>query len=880
MATTLPLATGRVPPHDLDAEMSIIGSIILDPLSIAKVLQFLHPEDFYRENNGQIYRAALDLFAAGEPIDNVTLAAQLQQMGLLDRVGGRAQLASMQSAVPTAANIEYYGRIVKEKAYKRRLISAGGNIAGYGYDDSIEAEDAINQAQSLVFGVADDRDQRELARLYDLLGPAMERISLQMESGQGVVGIPSGFHDLDRMTSGFKDSDLIIVAGRPSMGKTSLALNVGLHAALEAKKSIAIFSLEMSKEQLTERLLTEQAQIDAQRMHRGLLTEAEFDRVSNSLGPLGEAAIYIDDTPVMDELSLQLKARQAKMRHNIDMIIVDYLQLMHGRARGDDNRVQEVSAISRALKGLARELRIPVIAISQLSRAPEQRPDKRPILSDLRESGCVTGDTPVYLPDSGTYVPIKELVGKSGFNVLALDKGWWRMDSRKVTNVFATGVKPVFKLTTQLGRSVRTTANHKFLTMSGWRRLDELKHGDHIALPRILQGPDRDTMTRAELGLLGHLIGDGCTLPTHAIQYTTKDPILAEEVVALAKDVFGDSVRPRIHEERTWIQVYLPPTRHLTHGVRNPIRVWLEELKVFGLRSHEKFVPAKVFNQSFAGVAIFLRHLWATDGCVRLTGDHYASIYYASSSMRLALDVQSLLLRLGINARISRHSQGSKGRDQFHVTLSGQSEMLAFLSIIGVLGEEKISHKALVLEYLLTRKSKTNRDVIPSDVWPLIAQPAMAVAGITQRSMQARLGMSYMGNSIFGQNLSRSRARRVADAVGSGEIELLATSDVYWDKVSSIEADRIEEVFDLTVDDLHNFVAGNIVLHNSIEQDADVVMFLFRPEYYKSDEKPGVAEIIVAKHRNGPTGMIELKFRRDHTRFYNLETRRPEPGTE
>src|SRR5690348_7667628 len=219
MATTLPLAAGRIPPHDLDAEISILGSILLDPLSIAKVLQFLHPEDFYRENNGQVYRAALDLFAAGEPIDNVTLAAQLQTMGLLERVGGRAQLASMQSIVPTAANIEYYGRIVKEKAYKRRLISAGGNIAGFGYDDSIEAEDAINQAQSLVFGVADDRDQRELARLYDLLGPAMERISILMESGQGVVGIPSGFHDLDRMTGGFKDSDLIIVAGRPSMGK-------------------------------------------------------------------------------------------------------------------------------------------------------------------------------------------------------------------------------------------------------------------------------------------------------------------------------------------------------------------------------------------------------------------------------------------------------------------------------------------------------------------------------------------------------------------------------------------------------------------------------------------------------------------------------------
>jgi replicative DNA helicase len=614
MATTLPLATGRVPPHDLDAEMSVLGSVLLDPLSIAKVLQFLRPEDFYRENNGQIYRAALDLFAAGEPIDNVTLAAQLQSMGLLERVGGRAQLASMQSTVPTAANIEYYGRIVKEKAYKRRLISAGGNIAGFGYDDSVEAEDAINQAQSLVFGVADDRDQRELARLYDLLGPAMERISVLMESGQGVVGIPSGFHDLDRMTGGFKDSDLIVIAGRPSMGKTAIALNVALHAALEAKKSIAIFSLEMSKEQLTERLLTEQAQIDAQRMHRGLLTEAEFDRVSNALGPLGEAHIYIDDTPVMDELTLMLKARQAKMRHGIDMILVDYMQLMHGRIRGDDgNRVQEVSAISRAMKGLARELRVPVVAISQLSRAPEQRPDKRPILSDLRESGCLAGDTPVYLPASGASVPIGNLTGRTGFHVLGFDEGLQRVDAATVTNAFATGIKPVFKLTTRLGHFVRATANHRFLTPHGWRRLDQLQVGARIAA----RGPD---------------------------QY----------------------------------------------------------------------------------------------------------------------------------ARFAQN---------------------------GPIGAAR--------------------------------------------------------NALFAQN-----------------------APVEWDPIASIRPDGVDEVFDLTVAGMHNFVAADLIVHNSIEQDADVVMFLFRPEYYKSDEKPGIAEVIVAKHRNGPTGTIELKFRRDHTRFYNLETRRPEPGAE
>src|SRR6202521_1990791 len=882
LLATIPLTPGRVPPHDLDAEMSVLGSILLDPLSVAKVLQFLHPEDFYRENNGQIYRAALDLFAAGEPIDNVTLAAQLQTMGMLDRVGGRAQLASMQGAVPTAANIEYYGRIVKEKAYKRRLISAGSNIAGYGYDDSVEAEEAINQAQSLVFGVADDRDQRELMRLYDLLGPAMERISLQMESGQGIVGIPTGFHDLDRMTGGFKDSDLIIVAGRPAMGKTSLALNIALYSALEANKSVAIFSLEMSKEQLTERLLTEQAQIDAQRMHRGLLTEAEFDRVSNALGPLGEAKIFIDDTPVMDELSLQLKARQAKMRHNIDMILIDYLQLMHGRARGDDNRVQEVSSISRALKGLARELRIPVIAISQLSRAPEQRPDKRPILSDLREPACLAGGTPIYLPDTGTYVPIRDLAGTSGFRVLALDKGWWRMEAKKVTNAFATGRKPVLKLSTNLGRSIRATANHKFLTMEGWRRLDELVPGDRIALPRFLPGPEKDTMTPEELGLLGHLIGDGCTLPTHAIQYTTKDPTLADEVVRLAKAVFGDEVRPRIHLERTWIQVYIPPTRHLTHGVRNPVRVWLEEIGAFGLRSYEKRVPIKVFKQSLPAIAVFLRHLWATDGCVHLSHgiSHYANVYYASSSEGLARDVQSLLLRVGITARISRHSQGSKGCDQFHVGVNGRDDIVRFLALVGVLGTTQIDHKRAILEYFSTRPATPNRDVVPASAWGLHVFPAMAAAGISTRAMHAGIGSAYSGTGIYKQNLGRERALKLAQVVKSDELELLSISDVYWDVIDAIDSDGEEEVYDLTVEALHNFVAGNVITHNSIEQDSDVVMFLFRPEYYKSDERPGIAELHVAKHRNGPTGMIELKFRRDHTRFYNLEMRRPEPGTE
>ena len=456
------------------------------------------------------------------------------------------------------------------------------------------------------------------------------------------------------------------------------------------------------------------------------------------------------------------------------------------------------------------------------------------------------------------------------------------MQAKKVTNAFATGRKPVFKLTTNLGQSIRATANHKFLTMEGWRRLDELTLGDRIALPRFLEGPETDSMSHEELGLLGHLIGDGCTIPTHAIQYTTKDPTLAEEVVRLAASVFGGAVRPRINPERNWIQVYLPPTRHLTHGVRNPVRVWLEELGAFGLRSYEKRVPSKVFNQSLAGVAVFLRHLWATDGCVHMSSglSHYATVYYASSSEGLAQDVQSLLLRLGITARLARHAQVGKGRDQFHVGISGREDIIRFLALVGVLGVNKIAHKRAILEYFSTRSANTNRDVIPAEAWRLHVIPAMSAAGITTRDMHAGIGSAYSGTGIYKQNLGRERARRLSEVVHSGELELLSISDVYWDEIFAISPAGEEEVYDLTVEDLHNFVAGNVIAHNSIEQDSDVVMFLFRPEYYKSDERPGIAELIVAKHRNGPTGMIELKFRRDHTRFYNLETRRPEPGTE
>ncbi|OLE49568.1 MAG: replicative DNA helicase, partial [Cyanobacteria bacterium 13_1_40CM_2_61_4] len=779
--------------------------------------------------------------------------------------------------VPTAANVEYYGHLVEEAATKRKLISAGGRITALGFDDSTPAGQALDSAESVIFNIAEGRITQDFVALKDILKTTWDQIE-QIHKDQSVVsGVPSGFNDLDAKTGGFQKSDLIIVAARPGTGKTSLVLNVAQNASIRYKIPVAIFSLEMSEQQLVTRLLCSEASVDSYRLRTGLLKDAEWPRIAQAMGALSEAQIYIDDSPSVSVMEMRTKARRLKSANNLGLIIVDYLQLMQGR--NTENRVQEVSDISRSLKSLARELQIPVIACSQLSREPEKRPDHRPVLADLRESGCLTGDTPVYLPDLGTYRPISELVDQAGLRVLALNPETWKMEPRPVLNAFPTGRKPVYRLTTKLGRTVRATANHKFLTIDGWRRLDELVPGTRLALPRRLAGPFEQTMTNDELALLGHLIGDGCTLPRHVQQYTTVDLGIAETVAHLATRVFGGTVTPRINRERRWYQVYLSATGPLMHGVRNPVAKWLDNLGVFGLRSYEKFVPERVFAQPSFQIAHFLQHLWSTDGCINFSAGVRAhpNIYYATSSLRLARDVQSLLIRLEVNARLVRVSQGLKGRDQFHVTVSGREDMDRFLSDIGGLGASKLIHVAAIADHMSPRLSNTNRDVVPREVWRQVAVPAMRVVGMTTREMQAALGNRYCGTTLYKQNLGRDRAARLAMAVQSDELRRLASSDVYWDGVKSVVPDGEEDVYDLTVDGLHNFVASNIVVHNSIEQDADVVLFIYRERFYNdnvAEDRRNIAEILIAKHRNGPTGKLELLFIDEQTKFANLDRRR------
>jgi replicative DNA helicase len=653
---------------------------------------------------------------------------------------------------------------------------------------------------------------------------------------------------------------------------TAFCLNLAHNIAAGYKLPVAVFSLEMSKEQLVQRLLASEAGIESSYLRSGRISQTQWEPLSRAIDKLSDTPIFIDDTSNITVTQMRSQARrlQAEQNGNLGLIVIDYLQLMEGAG---DNRVQELSRITRSLKGLARELSVPIIALSQLSRGVEARTNKRPMLSDLRESGCLAGDTLVTLADSGIQIPIKELVGKFGFAVWALNEKTMQLEKAIVSNAFSTGMKSVFTLKTRLGRKIKATGNHKFLTIHGWKRLDELSPKQHLCLPRCLPSTGEQTMAYAEVALLGHLIGDGCTLPSHAIQYTTREIDLAENVAFLARELFGDAIVPRISPERRWYQVYLSAAQRLTHGVRNPIAKWLDSLGVFGLRSYEKFVPQDLFLQSQDVIACFLRHLWCTDGSIKLVaGTSPRPIaYYSSSSERLAFDVQTLLLRLGINAKLKMIPQPGKGRNQYHATITGKPDLELFIQKVGAVGKYKLGSLQEISEHLENCIHNTNRDVIPKEVWKTYVVPAMQTIGMTTREIQSRMEKSYCGSTLYKANLSRERALKVANIVKSSELLALANSDVYWDEIVSIIPDGEEEVFDLTVDKLHNFIANNIIVHNSIEQDADIVMMLYRDEYYSPDTpERGVTEVIIAKHRNGPTGTIKLLFDPQFTKFKNL----------
>jgi replicative DNA helicase len=385
----------KVPPHNLDAERSVLGSILVDQEAMVKIAELVNPESFYEPGHATIFEAMRTLYEKSSPIDAVTLTSQLKKMKELDAIGGASKIAELSGLLSTSANVVQYAQLVSETYVKRKLISLSGELSELAFDDSKEVRDLVDMAEQKVFAVAQVHATRAFTPIKETLAESFERLDELQRSGSDLRGVPTGFNDLDRVMAGMQKSNLIILAARPGMGKTALALNITQYIGVTAKKKIGFFSLEMSREELVDRLLVGQADIDAWRLKTGRLDQQDFLKLSDAMGVLADAQIFIDDTPGMSIYEMRTKARRLMSEHQIDLLVVDYLQLAQGRSK--DNRVQEVAEISQGLKNIARELRVPVLALAQLSRAVESRGEKVPQLSDLRESGSIEQDADVVM---------------------------------------------------------------------------------------------------------------------------------------------------------------------------------------------------------------------------------------------------------------------------------------------------------------------------------------------------------------------------------------------------------------------------------------------------------------------------------------------------
>ena len=859
----------RTPPHDIAAEQCVLGGMLLSKDAISDVLEVIKGADYYRPAHQIVHEVILDLYGRGEPADAVTVAAELTRRGDIGRMGGAPYLHTLIASVPTAANAGYYAKIVRERAILRRLVEVGTRIVQLGYSGDGDADDLVDRAEAEVYGVTDRRVSEDYAPLSEIMPGALDEIEAIGSRGGSLTGVPTGFADLDALTNGLHAGQMVVIAARPAIGKSTLALDLARSAAIKHNLPTVIFSLEMSRNEITMRLLSAESRVSLHSMRTGQMGEEDWATLARRMSEVVDAPLYIDDSPNMSMMEIRAKCRRLKQRQGLRLVIIDYLQLMSSPKRVE-NRQQEVSEMSRSLKLLAKEIDVPVIALSQLNRGPEQRNDKKPLLSDLRESGCLTADTRILRADTGAEVTLGELVisGERDVPVWSLDERL-RLIPRTMTHAFPSGVKEVFQVRLRSGREVQATANHPFLTYEGWRALGELAVGARVGVPRHTPGPmGLHSLPDDEVIMLAHLLGDGSFVRNQPIRYASIDEENLTAVTDAARHFGITAVRDDYPAARcTTLRLRSP--EHLTHGRRNPIAAWLDSLGLFGLRSHEKFVPAPIFSVPRLQVALFLRHLWATDGCVWWdAGAGQARIYYASTSRRLIDDVARLLLRFNVMTRVKEIHKGDY-RPCYNLLVYGAENQLRFLDEIGVHGGRNVMAETC-RDMLRSKKSNTNLDTIPRDVWDRV-RTALSEQQMTHRQFAAAIGTKFCGSTLWKHAPSRERLARVATVLGDADLEMVATNDVFWDEIAVVESLGEQPVYDATVPGTHNFVADGISLHNSIEQDSDLVILLHREDAYERESpRAGEADLIVAKHRNGPTATVTVAFQGHYSRFVDM----------
>lgn len=1212
------LSPKRLPPQNVEAEQSVLGTVLIQDKSLEKVVEILSPDDFYRNSHKIIYESLITLYHRQEPHDLVSLTSLLRDQNKLEQVGGLAYLHSLTDIIPFIGMLVNHARIIRDKSVLRKLISTSSNVAARCYDAQDDIDALVDNAEQIIFEIAQARKKQGFEPMSRIVPKAFERVTRLAERKEHITGISTGYEELDRMTAGLQSSDLIILAGRPSMGKaqpldakvltvhgfkrmgelqvgdqlasvdgqashvvgvypqskrqvytitfadgrstkccaehlwkiyyrdwpyprvvttarlmellerkryqkrlwidtfsgdyglqddipfdpwllgvligdgtlsgsslrfsaaskqmlervkkavggemevkhaekydyriiikggahckgvqenpliaslqklglwncraeqkfipscylnaprqirfrlfaglldsdgwvekfgairfctcsrqlakdtvslvrslggtacfsakepaytfgkkkyagqvayvcnlqipdaeslslldekqklirkrqgirrlnvisivpekitetqciavshpsqlyitddytvthnTALAMNMVQHAALINKVAVAVFSLEMSMEQLALRMLCSVGRIDSQRIRTGHLQEHDWPKLTRATGMLADSPVFIDDTAGMTVLEMRAKARRLKSEHDLGLVVVDYLQLMQGNSR-IENRTQEISDISRSLKAMAKELDVPVIALSQLNRSLESRTDKRPQLSDLRE--CVTGDTPVVLAN-GCRIPVRELVDQEPTVISVNSDG--QIEPAATEKIWSVGKKEILHIKLASGRSLRCSKQHRLRILQGWKEAGSLQPGDRIAVARYLPEPITPvSWPEHHIILLAHLVGDGSYVKKQPLRYTTADEENSRAVTEAAQK-FGSIVN-RQKGRGNWHQLVISGNGNRWHP--KGVGKWLKDLGIFGQRSHEKYLPLGVFQLSNKQLALFLRHLWATDGSVHV-GKEKPRIYFTTASELLIRDVAALLLRFGIIARIKHITTKNSPTGWFTADISGAEQQRIFLHDIGAFGsrQEPAKKASAMLENIV---ANTNVDTLPKEVREQI-RAAMRSRSMSNRDISSERGRFFCATNNLTKAPSRNFIAEIAEIIKDKTLLNLANNDLFWDTVKTVEPAGEEEVFDLTVPGNACWLADGIVSHNSgaIEQDADVIMFIYRDEVYnKAEDNPnrGLAELIVGKQRNGPIGTVKLTFLGHITTFESYTAQEPPVGFE
>lgn len=808
MASTLP--------NNEDAEKFILSGILLNNELITECLGELHPDDFFVPANKILYKGMELLSERNEEITYITLVDVLKAEALLEKIGTVREvveyITSIQNSAPLPTNLTYYVGSLKEKAIEREKIRT---IARFESAIRSGDKDAADECEQRLYDLNNKGSSTNAEHTSKFSDHVLSSIYKKGLAASPITGLATGFLKFDILTSGLHPDNLVILAARPGFGKTAFVMNIAQFSAIKRSKTVLVFSVEMSKSQLYMRMLAGEARVPMQKIKTGMLDSKEWARLIHARDVLDGAKIIIDDTPSLTPLTMRAVIKRTLMKEgSIDLVIVDYLQLMNWGHRVE-NRQQEVTKIAQELKVLAKTFHLPLIALSQLSRAPETRNfnNHRPNISDLRESGCLTGDTEIYLPDSGEYIPIVDLMSRTNFNVASFNEETSQYEKAVCTNVFSTGRKKVFQLETFNGKIIKLTENHKLLGENGWAPLRDFKIHDKIHIPKNLSFDTGKKYNLDELAFTALMIGDGSMLKRASPKFVNKDLDVIDEIQRLATNIFKDKLRIRAFPYKSWVEVSFSSNEIKTHFKHSSVTDFFRGLDLFDKRSYEKRIPKKFFELGNLEQAHFLRYLWTTDGGIyikpRLSRGKgvkkpapikpRVSIYYSTTSRGLAEDIIKMLSRLNITAKITKTTKDNY-RPNYNIDIIGKPSQYLFCTSIGIYGKRK--------SLLVTRALQSLSSV---------------------------------------------------------------EEEYRFDSIRSITELGEEEVYDLTVDKNHNFVANNILVHNSIEQAADIVGFLYREEMYgRTPENRGLAELIIAKHREGATETIHLGFTETYTKFENL----------